>query len=153
MSGVGGVGSGEGGGRGQGSRREGTGLGGSRAFSSFSVDDLDAARAFYGDTLGLETVEEHGLLRLRVAGSAPVVVYPKPTHEAATFTVLNFTVEDVDAVVRELGRRGVRFETYSGPDVHTDERGISRGTPTVAWFKDPAGNILSVVERAPSPDE
>jgi catechol 2,3-dioxygenase-like lactoylglutathione lyase family enzyme len=153
MSGVGGAGAGEGAGRGPGSRRDGIDLGGSRAFTSFSVDDLDAAMAFYGDTLGLETVAGHGFLWLRVAGSAPVVVYPKRTHEPATFTVLNFPVEDVEAAVQELGRRGVRFETYSGPDVHTDERGISRGNPTVAWFKDPAGNILSVVERAPSPDE
>ncbi|NIQ56568.1 MAG: glyoxalase [Gammaproteobacteria bacterium] len=127
-------------------------MGGCRAFGSFSVDDLGAAKVFYRDTLGLDVVEEMGLLRLRTPGNAAVAIYPKRAHEPATFTVLNFPVEDVDAAVQDLGRRGVQFETYSGPDVHTDELGISRGAPAVAWFRDPAGNILSVVELDP-PEE
>jgi predicted enzyme related to lactoylglutathione lyase len=121
-------------------------LGARPAFSSFSVDDVAAAKAFYGGTLDLDVVEERGFLRLRLAGDVGVIIYPKRSHRPATFTVLNFLVEDVDAAVRDLGRRGVRFETYSGPDVHTDERGIARGSPAVAWFRDPAGNILSVVQ-------
>jgi catechol 2,3-dioxygenase-like lactoylglutathione lyase family enzyme len=131
----------------------GVDLGRSAAFGSFSVDDLDVARAFYRDTLGLDADVERGLLWLRLAGGVTVVVYPKRAHSPATFTVLNFRVGDVPAAVRDLGRRGVRFETYSGPDVHTDERGIARGSPTVAWFKDPAGNILSVVDPGPAPEE
>ena len=118
----------------------------SKAFSGFSVDDIPRARAFYGQTLGLEVTEEHGILSLHLEGGAKVILYPKRNHEPATFTVLNFPVEDVDEAVDELVRRGVRFEIYSQPDIATDSRGIMRGRgPTIAWFKDPAGNILSVL--------
>jgi catechol 2,3-dioxygenase-like lactoylglutathione lyase family enzyme len=126
-------------------------LGESKAFSSFSVDDIARAKAFYGGTLGLEVEESDGYLSIRPTNGATVLVYPKRNHEPATFTVLNFPVEDVDAAVDELHRRGVRFETYSQPDLETDERGISRGTPTIAWFKDPAGNILSVLDANAEP--
>ena len=117
-----------------------------RAFSGFAVDDIDAARKFYGDTLGLEVSEEHGMLTLRLAGGAPVLVYPKPDHTPASFTILNFAVDDIDAAVDELAGRGVRFERYDGFD--HDERGITRGEggPPIAWFTDPAGNVLSVLE-------
>lgn len=124
-------------------------LGDSRAFSSFSVDDVARAKAFYGGTLGLDVTESDGFLTLRPPNGAPVVVYPKRNHAPATFTVLNFPVDDVDSAVDELGRRGVRFERYKQPGLETDERGISRDGPTIAWFKDPAGNILSVVDGAP----
>ena len=118
----------------------------SRAFSGFAVDDLDAAREFYGGTLGLETSEEHGLLTLHLAGDRPTLVYPKPDHEPATYTILNFPVDDIDRVVDDLAARGVRFERYDGFD--QDERGIARsGGPLIAWFKDPAGNILSVLQE------
>ena len=127
-------------------------LNSSQAFSSFSIDDVDRARQFYGQTLGVDvgTVEEMGeLLELRLGGGARVMLYAKPDHQSATFTVLNFPVKNVDETVAELKRRGVRFEIYDGPAVKTDEHGISRGDdngPTIAWFKDPAGNILSVLE-------
>lgn len=117
-----------------------------RAFSGFAVDDIDAARRFYGDTLGLEVFEEHGMLTLRLAGGAAVLVYPKPDHTPASFTILNFAVDDIDAAVDELAGRGVRFERYDGFD--HDERGITRGEggPPIAWFTDPARNVLSVLE-------
>ena len=116
----------------------------SQAFSSFSVDDGRAAKEFYGRTLGLEVSETMGQLVLHLAGGGTVFVYSKPDHAPASFTVLNFKVDDVDAAVDELVRRGVRFEHYD--DLGTDEKGISRqGPPTIAWFKDPAGNILSVL--------
>ncbi|MGH7571402.1 MAG: VOC family protein [Gemmatimonadota bacterium] len=122
-------------------------LTGSNAFSGFSVDDLQTAKEFYGRTLGLEVSESHGLLELHLAGGATVLIYPKPNHSPATFTILNFPVEDVDQAVDELTQRGVRFEIYDEPDLKTDKRGIFRnGGPTIAWFKDPAGNILSVLE-------
>ena len=121
----------------------------SKAFSGFSVDDLAAARQFYTRTLGLDVTEAHGFLTLRLAGGARILIYPKRNHAPATYTVLNFPVDDVDAAVDELTRRGVRFETYSQPDLKTDERGISRQGPTIAWFKDPAGNILSVLDERP----
>lgn len=120
-----------------------------RAFSGFSVDDIAAAKRFYGETLGLEVSdEEMGLLALKIAGGTTILVYPKPNHTPATFTILNFPVDDVEKAVDELTRRGVRFEHYEG-DIQTDEKGISRGNggPTIAWFKDPAGNILSVLEE------
>ena len=121
----------------------------SKAFSGFSVDDIPRARAFYGETLGLEVTEEHGILELHLEGGAKVILYPKRNHKPATFTVLNFPVEDVDEAVDELVRRGVRFETYSQPDIATDARGIMRGRgPTIAWFKDPAGNILSILDTS-----
>jgi catechol 2,3-dioxygenase-like lactoylglutathione lyase family enzyme len=123
----------------------------SKAFSSYSVDDLQKARAFYRDTLGLETSESMGQLVLTLGDGHRVFVYGKPSHQAASFTVLNFPVADVDKAVDALTRSGVRFERYDQTDIKTDDKGISRGGahrgPTIAWFKDPAGNILSVVEE------
>ena len=99
--------------------------------------------------MGLKTSEEHGLLTLHLAGGNNVLIYPKPNHVPATFTVLNFPVDDVDRAVDELTKRGVRFEKYDGSEIKTDEKGIMRGNgPTIAWFKDPAGNILSVLDQA-----
>jgi len=119
----------------------------SKAFSGFAAPDIAAAKKFYGDTLGLKVSEDHGLLRLHIAGGNNVLIYPKPNHVPATFTVLNFPVDDVDLAVNELNKRGVRFEIYDRPEIKTNEKGIMRGNgPTIAWFKDPAGNILSVVE-------
>jgi catechol 2,3-dioxygenase-like lactoylglutathione lyase family enzyme len=119
----------------------------SKAFSGFAAGDLGKAKEFYTKTLGLKVTEEHGLLTLHLAGGNNVLIYPKPNHVPATFTVLNFPVDDVDRVVDELSKRGVRFEKYNGPEIKTDEKGIMRGNgPTIAWFKDPAGNILSVLE-------
>jgi len=120
----------------------------SHAFSGFSTNDIGQAKDFYGRTLGLEVSEEHGLLNLRLGGGADVLIHPKANHAPATFTVLNFPVEDVDKTVDELTKRGVRFEIYNDPGIKTDDRGISRGNggPTIAWFKDPAGNILSVLD-------
>jgi catechol 2,3-dioxygenase-like lactoylglutathione lyase family enzyme len=118
-----------------------------KAFSGFAVPDVERARAFYGDTLGLRTSEEHGLLFLHLAGDRDVLVYPKPDHEPANFTILNFPVDDVDAAVDELTSRGVTFERYDGMD--QDEKGIMRGQgPDIAWFRDPAGNILSVLKAS-----
>jgi catechol 2,3-dioxygenase-like lactoylglutathione lyase family enzyme len=120
----------------------------SHAFSGFSTDDIGQAKDFYGRTLGLEVSEEHGLLNLHLCGGADVLIYPKANHAPATFTVLNFPVDDVDKTVDELTKRGVRFEIYTEPSIKTDAKGISRdnGGPTIAWFKDPAGNILSVID-------
>jgi len=121
-------------------------LGDSKAFSGFAVDDLEAAKRFYEDVLGLKTSEEHGLMTLHLAGDRPTLVYPKPGHEPASYTVLNFPVEDIDAAVDALAERGVTFERYE--DGGQDERGIMRGYgPPIAWFRDPAGNILSVLEQ------
>ena len=120
----------------------------SPAFSGFSVNDLDAARRFYEDTLGLRTsdVEMDGLCRLELGGGGYVLVYAKPDHTPATFTVLNFRVPDVEQAVDELTGRGVRFERYENPP--TDDKGIMRaGGPLIAWFTDPAGNVFSVIER------
>ena len=118
-----------------------------KAFSSFSIDDPQKAKDFYGRTLGLEVSESNGLLTLHLAGNNSVLIYPKPNHSPATFTVLNFPVDDVGLAVDELMKRGVRFEIYDTPEIKTDEKGIMRGNgPTIAWFKDPAGNILSVLE-------
>ncbi len=120
------------------------------AFSSYSVDDVDAARSFYGRTLGLELADVPdmaGLLELRVPGGSRVLLYAKPDHAPATFTVLNLPVEDIDAAVDELTSRGVRFEVYETGPTKTDERGVLRGPgPRIAWFRDPAGNILSVLQ-------
>lgn len=118
----------------------------SKAFSGFAVPDIAAARAFYGDTLGLRTTEQNGLLLLTVGGGQTVLVYPKPDHQPAVFTILNFPVDDLEGAVDELTGRGVRFERYEG--FNQDERGISRdpGGPPIAWFRDPAGNILSVLQ-------
>jgi catechol 2,3-dioxygenase-like lactoylglutathione lyase family enzyme len=123
----------------------------SQAFSSFSTNDTAATRAFYADTLGLEVADSPmgmGLFTLRVGG-ATVLVYPKPNHVAATFTVLNFLVDDVEATVDVLAKRGVTFERYDEPMLRTDAKGIARGGggPTIAWFKDPAGNILSLLQK------
>ncbi|PYJ23688.1 MAG: glyoxalase [Verrucomicrobia bacterium] len=122
----------------------------SKAFSGFSVNDIQKAKDFYGRTLGLQVSESHGLLTLQLAGGNKVLIYPKVNHAPATFTVLNFPVENVDDSVDELAKRGVRFEIYDESDIKTDEKGIMRGTgPTIAWFKDPAGNVLSVIEETP----
>ncbi len=119
----------------------------SKAFSGFSVDNIASAREFYGRTLGLEVAESNGLLDLQLAGDAKVLIYPKPNHVPATFTILNFPVDNIETAVDELTKRGVRFESYEG-DIKTDEKGIHRGNgPNIAWFKDPAGNILSVLEE------
>lgn len=119
-----------------------------KAFSSFSVNDAKKAKEFYSQTLGLEVSESNGLLKLHVAGGNDVMIYTKPNHTPATFTVLNFAVDSVEKAVDELTQRGVRFETYNEPHLKTDSRGIFRGGgPMIAWFKDPAGNILSVLER------
>jgi catechol 2,3-dioxygenase-like lactoylglutathione lyase family enzyme len=118
-----------------------------KAFSGFSVDDIPRAKEFYGDTLGLEVSEENGMLTLHLAGDRPTLVYPKPNHEPASFTILNFPVEDIEATVGGLAERGVTFERYEGTEMETDEKGIFRGGgPLIAWFKDPAGNVLSVLE-------
>lgn len=119
----------------------------SPAFSGVSTDDLANAKAFYADTLGLDVSDENGILTLNLAGGHRVIVYPKENHEPATFTVLNFPVADIDKAVSELTGAGVSFERYEGID--QDERRISRGEygPPIAWFKDPAGNILSLIEE------
>ena len=123
-------------------------LANSPAFSGFSVDDIPAARAFYAETLGLEVTEENGMLALHLAGIRPTLVYPKPDHQPASFTILNFPVPDVPAAVGELTARGVRFERYEGTPIETDEQGVFRGGgPLIAWFTDPAGNVLSVIEQ------
>jgi predicted enzyme related to lactoylglutathione lyase len=120
----------------------------SKAFSGFSVDDIQKAKEFYGRTLGLNVSESHGVLTLHLGSGNNVLIYPKPNHVPATFTVLNFPVDNVDQAVDQLTKRSVRFETYNLPDLKTDEKGIMRGNgPTIAWFKDPAGNILSVLEQ------
>jgi catechol 2,3-dioxygenase-like lactoylglutathione lyase family enzyme len=119
----------------------------SKAFSGFAVDDLDQAREFYADTLGLdvESIDEPGLLNIRLAGGRDILVYPKGDFEPATYTILNFPVDDVEAAVDDLAARGVAFERYDG--MEQDEKGIARGPgPEIAWFKDPAGNILAVLE-------
>jgi catechol 2,3-dioxygenase-like lactoylglutathione lyase family enzyme len=118
----------------------------SKAFSGFSVDDIPKARQFYGETLGLRVSEENGMLTLHLAGDRDTLIYPKDNHEPATYTTLNFPVEDVDKTVDELIARGVRFERYEGAE--QDDKGVYRGQgPLIAWFKDPAGNILSVIQQ------
>ena len=121
----------------------------SKAFSGFSANDIGKAKEFYGKTLGLKVSESHGLLTLHLPGGNNVLIYPKPNHVPATFTVLNFPVNDVDQAVDQLTKRGVHFEIYDLPEIKTDKKGIMRGNgPTIAWFKDPAGNILSVLESS-----
>jgi catechol 2,3-dioxygenase-like lactoylglutathione lyase family enzyme len=131
------------------SRRELLMFADSKAYSGFAVDDVKKAREFYGETLGLNTTvidEENGLLSLDLAGDRATLVYEKPDLSPANYTILNFPVEDIDEAVDELTERGVRFERYDG--FEQDEKGISRGGgPNIAWFKDPAGNILSVLEE------
>lgn len=119
-----------------------------RAFSGFSVNDIQKAKEFYSQALGLEVSEMNGLLNLHIAGGSEILIYPKPDHTPATFTILNFPVDDIEEAVDELTKRGVRFEIYNEQDLKTDEKGIFRGGgPLIAWFKDPAGNILSVLEE------
>jgi len=124
-------------------------LANSKAYSGFAVDDVQKAREFYGETLGLKTSvvsDEHGLMSLHLAGDRDTLVYQKPDYMPATYTILNFPVEDIDKAVDELAARGVRFERYDG--FEQDEKGISRGQgPSIAWFKDPAGNVLAVLQE------
>jgi catechol 2,3-dioxygenase-like lactoylglutathione lyase family enzyme len=126
-------------------------FGETKAFSGFAVDDVDAARRFYGETLGLRVSEHNGMLTLHLAGDRDTLVYPKSSHEPASFTILNFPVEDIDKAVDQLTERGVRFIRYDTAGdgmVEQDERGIMRGYgPPIAWFTDPAGNVLSVLQE------
>ena len=119
-----------------------------KAFPSFSVDDIAKARTFYRDTLGLHVADRPEGLELDVGGGNKVFVYGKPDHKPASFTILNFPVDNVDTAVDRLKATGVKFEQYDQPGIRTDERGIARdaGGPAIAWFKDPAGNILSVLQ-------
>lgn len=115
-----------------------------KAFSGFAVNDVAAARTFYGETLGLRVSEDNGMLMLHLAGDRDTLVYPKPDHQPATYTILNFPVPDIDAAVDELAARGVTFERYDG----VDEKGVFRDMgPLIAWFRDPAGNVLSVLQQ------
>ena len=118
----------------------------SKAFSGFSVDDLDRARQFYEGTLGLNVTEENGMLGLHVSGGGDILIYPKDDHTPATFTILNFPVEDIDRAVDDLTGSGIEMERYEG--MNQDEKGIMRDAgPPIAWFLDPAGNVLSVLEE------
>ncbi|MGW0373082.1 VOC family protein [Streptomyces coeruleorubidus] len=122
-------------------------FGTTKAYSGFSVNDIEAARKFYGDTLGLRVSEEHGMLILHIAGGRDTLVYPKEDHTPATYTILNFPVDDIEAAVDELSRKGVRFERYD--HLKADDKGIFRGGgPLIAWFTDPAGNVLSVLQES-----
>lgn len=117
-----------------------------KAFSGFAVDDMQKAQAFYGETLGLQTSEANGLMTLHLADGRDTLVYPKADHTPATYTILNFPVNDIEAAVDELAARGVHFERYA--EMQQDDRGIHRGDgPYIAWFKDPAGNVLSVLQE------
>lgn len=119
-----------------------------KAFSGFSVDDMAMAHRFYSETLGLRVSEEHGVLWLHIAGGCDVLVYPKPDHVPATFTILNFPVDDINHAVDALSKRGVRFERYDQFEADIDDKGIFHGGgPLIAWFKDPAGNVLSVLQN------
>ncbi len=123
-----------------------------KAFSSFSVDDLQKAKEFYGHTLGLKISESYGrrILEIHIdGGSRSILIYPKANHTPATFTILNFPVKNLEQVIDGLIKRGVRFEIYNDDNIKTDEKGISLSDegPKVAWFKDPAGNVLSVLEE------
>lgn len=119
-----------------------------KAFSGFSVDDIDTARTFYGETLGLEVIElEGGFIEIVLSSGAHVLIYDKPDHEPASFTILNFPVDDVESAVDELNGRGVVTKIYSDDELPTDAKGIARGMgPDIAWFRDPAGNVLSVLK-------
>ena len=124
----------------------------SKAFSGFAVKDLEAAKTFYGEKLGLEvSVEPMGILELHLGSGATVMVYPKDDHVPATYTILNFPVPDVEQAVDKLTAAGIRMEHYDSPGIKTDEKGIARGSggPTIAWFTDPSGNILSVLDEGP----
>jgi catechol 2,3-dioxygenase-like lactoylglutathione lyase family enzyme len=119
-----------------------------KAFSGFSVKDLQEAKDFYSQKLGLDVSDMPEGLELHIAGGTRVFIYPKPNHTPATFTILNFPVDNIERAVDELAKLGVRFEHYNQGDLKTDEKGIARGAgPKIAWFKDPAGNILSVLEE------
>jgi catechol 2,3-dioxygenase-like lactoylglutathione lyase family enzyme len=121
----------------------------SKAFSSFSVDDIQQAKEFYQGVLGLEVKDNPmGVIEVVVSGSSNILLYPKPNHVPATFTVLNFPVKNIDQAVDELIARGVKFEIYNQESIKTDQKGISRGNggPDIAWFRDPSGNILSILE-------
>jgi predicted enzyme related to lactoylglutathione lyase len=121
-------------------------FGQTHAFSGFAVDDIDRAQAFYGETLGIRTSIENGILTLHLAGERPTIVYPRPNHDPAGYTILNFPVTEIEQAVDELTARGVEIERYDG--FEQDERGIMRGGgPFIAWFKDPAGNVLSVLQE------
>ena len=126
----------------------------SNAFSGFSVHDIQEAKKFYNETLGLEVSENYpGTMELHTANGLKIFVYPKPNHTAATYTILNFIVPDIEKAVADLKAKGVHFEIYTEPDLKTDEKGIFRdGGPLIAWFKDPSGNILSVLEQKPLKD-
>ncbi len=117
-----------------------------KAFSGFAVPDLEQAKEFYGSTLGIRVTDENGVLTLHLAGGRDTLIYPKPDHEPANYTILNFPVDDIERAVDELNARGVELLRYEGFD--QDERGISRNPagPPIGWFTDPAGNILSVLE-------
>jgi catechol 2,3-dioxygenase-like lactoylglutathione lyase family enzyme len=120
-----------------------------KAYSGFAVDDLDKAREFYGETLGIDTSmldEENGLMSLHLAGGRDTLVYVSPSFSPGSYTILNFEVDDIDGTVDELTTRGVELERYEG--MGQDEKGISRSGPDIAWFKDPAGNILSVIQTS-----
>jgi catechol 2,3-dioxygenase-like lactoylglutathione lyase family enzyme len=124
-------------------------LGGTKTFSSFSAKDIAAEKRFYGDTLGLELSEENGLLRVNLPDGGEVIVYPKADHQPASFTVLNFQVDDLEREVDDLRSKGVTFERYDSPEMQADAKGIVRNEygPPITWFTDPAGNILSVMEE------
>ena len=114
-------------------------------FSGFAAPDLEAIRTFYRDVVGLDVGDDHGMVWIGIGGGKRVLVYPKPDHQPATYTVLNLPADDVEAAVDELAAKGVRFEHYGG-ELQTDAKGIMRGNgPDIAWFKDPAGNIVSVI--------
>jgi predicted enzyme related to lactoylglutathione lyase len=123
-----------------------------KAFSSFSVNDVEKAKQFYGEVLGLNAeIAEMGMLTLHLSSGAEIMVYPKPNHQPATYTVLNFMVDSIEQSVDELTKKGVKFEHYDG-EIQTDEKGIAHGKeagkgPNIAWFTDPAGNILAVIEK------
>lgn len=119
------------------------------AFSGFSVDDIDAARSFYSEKLGLTvTDDDMGILRITLPGGAEVIAYPKPDHTPASFTILNFVVSDVEAAVDELNQRGITTRIYDDPSLPTDDKGIMRDNgPAIAWFRDPADNVLSVLSE------
>lgn len=120
----------------------------SKAFSSFSTNDLKKAKDFYEGTLGLVVKEaEMGILELHISGSTPVMIYPKDNHQPAEFTVLNFPVDDIDASVSELSAKGIHFEQYETNEIKTDEKGVfDGGNHKIAWFKDPSGNIISILQ-------
>jgi catechol 2,3-dioxygenase-like lactoylglutathione lyase family enzyme len=127
-------------------------LANSKAYSGFAVDDVARAKQFYTETLGLRVSDldaQNGLLELQVGGERPILVYQKPDFTPATYTILNFPVADIDKIVDELTAQGVTFEKYEG--LGQDEKGIARGQgPSIAWFRDPAGNIMSVIEETPA---